>query len=255
MQELAQGQGVWSCSCPAGPLLEYNPDKVKQPPTTAQELLAWCKANPNRFIYARPANSGPGRTFMMGLPYILGDKDPKDPDQRLGQDLGLPEGPQVHRVLPDRHRRDHEGARRRLARHDRDDDRLGHQPARARHRAQGSKVTPFKGMTWVNDAHYMVHSEGRAPEKLAVLLDLMKFMLTSRSSRPITYDKGYFYPGPAVKNVPLSMAPKEPGRAEGIRASGIRRSGWPSSRTPLPLDQAGRGVRALGSSRSVQKKK
>ena len=24
-----------------------------------------------------------------------------------------------------------------------------------------------------------------------------------------TYDKGYFYPGPAVKNVPLSMAPKE----------------------------------------------
>ena len=25
----------------------------------------------------------------------------------------------------------------------------------------------------------------------------------------MTYDKGYFYPGPAVKNVPLSMAPKE----------------------------------------------
>ena len=30
-------------------------------------------------MYARPANSGPGRVFMMGLPYILGDKDPKDP--------------------------------------------------------------------------------------------------------------------------------------------------------------------------------
>jgi DNA-binding FadR family transcriptional regulator len=29
--------------------------------------------------WARPANSGPGRTFMMGLPYILVDKDPKDP--------------------------------------------------------------------------------------------------------------------------------------------------------------------------------
>ena len=25
----------------------------------------------------------------------------------------------------------------------------------------------------------------------------------------MTYDKGYFYPGPSVKNVPLSMAPKE----------------------------------------------
>jgi len=64
---------------PAGPLIEYNPDKVKQVPTTPQELLAWCKANPNKLIYARPANSGPGRTFIMGLPYILGDKDPKDP--------------------------------------------------------------------------------------------------------------------------------------------------------------------------------
>ena len=28
-------------------------------------------------------------------------------------------------------------------------------------------------------------------------------------AQALTYDKGYFYPGPAVKNVPLSMAPKE----------------------------------------------
>ena len=35
---------------------------------SAEELLAWCKDNPNRFMYARPANSGPGRTFLMGLP-------------------------------------------------------------------------------------------------------------------------------------------------------------------------------------------
>src|SRR5437867_12397579 len=67
---------------PAGPLLEYNPAKVKQAPTTPQELLAWCKANPNRLVYARAAISGPGRTFIMGLPYILGDKNPKDPVNR-----------------------------------------------------------------------------------------------------------------------------------------------------------------------------
>src|SRR5204863_8808702 len=79
MQELAQDYGVVVTFMPAGPLLEYNPAKVKQAPTTPQELLAWCKANPNRLIYARPANSGPGRTFIMGLPYILGDKNPKDP--------------------------------------------------------------------------------------------------------------------------------------------------------------------------------
>ena len=106
MQELAQNQGIEVVFMPAGPLLEYNPAKVKQVPTTPQELLAWCKANPNRFIYARPANSGPGRTFIMGLPYILGDKDPEGSGQGLGQDLGVPEGARlVHRVLPDRHRR------------------------------------------------------------------------------------------------------------------------------------------------------
>src|SRR5690242_19396866 len=70
MQELAQDYGITVVFIPAGPLVEYNPAKVKQAPTTPEELLAWCKANPNRLIYARPANSGPGRTFIMGLPYI-----------------------------------------------------------------------------------------------------------------------------------------------------------------------------------------
>ena len=70
------------------------------------------------------------------------------------------------------------------------------------------KVTPFKGMTWVNDAHYMVIPKGVPPEKIAVVLDLMAFLLTPEA-QAYTYDKGYFYPGPAVKNVSLSMAPKE----------------------------------------------
>jgi putative spermidine/putrescine transport system substrate-binding protein len=69
-------------------------------------------------------------------------------------------------------------------------------------------VTPFKGMTWVNDAHYMVVPKGVAPEKLSVVLDLMAYMLKPEA-QALTYDKGYFYPGPAVKGVPLSMAPKE----------------------------------------------
>src|SRR3981189_3096774 len=60
MQELAKNQALAVVFKPAGPLLEYNPDKVKTPPTTPQQLLAWCKANLNKFIYARPANSGPG---------------------------------------------------------------------------------------------------------------------------------------------------------------------------------------------------
>ena len=79
MQELAGNAGVTVTYYPSGPLLEYMPDKVPNPPTSAEELLAYAKANPGKFEYARPANSGPGRTFLMGLPYILGDADPSDP--------------------------------------------------------------------------------------------------------------------------------------------------------------------------------
>ena len=62
-----------------GPVFIYNPSKVKQPPKSADELKAWVKANPGKFMYARPANSGPGRSILCGLSYILGDKNPRDP--------------------------------------------------------------------------------------------------------------------------------------------------------------------------------
>ena len=32
--------------------------------------------------------------------------------------------------------------------------------------------------------------------------------MLSKPAQAMTYDKGYFYPGPAVKDVPLSMAPE-----------------------------------------------
>src|SRR3954453_17288196 len=79
MSKLGQGYGVIITQSPAGPLVMYNPKTVTAPPTTADELLAWAKAHPKKFEYARPANSGPGRTLLMGLPYILGDTDPRDP--------------------------------------------------------------------------------------------------------------------------------------------------------------------------------
>ena len=47
LQAMAANQGVCIVYCPAGPLLEYMPAKVPNPPTSPQELLAWAKANPN----------------------------------------------------------------------------------------------------------------------------------------------------------------------------------------------------------------
>jgi putative spermidine/putrescine transport system substrate-binding protein len=47
-----------------------------------------------------------------------------------------------------------------------------------------------------------------AADKLAVVLDLMSDLLQPKA-QAFAYDKGYFYPGPAVKDVPLTLAPQE----------------------------------------------
>jgi putative spermidine/putrescine transport system substrate-binding protein len=211
MQALSQGFGVVVTYYPSGPLLEYMPDQVADAdvPKTAQALLDWAKANPNKFLYARPANSGPGRTFMMGLPYILGDKDPKDPEngwektwaylKELGQYIEYyPSG--TGALMKEVG----EGTRAMTVTTtgwDINPRVLGTVPAEA-------KVAKLDGFHWVSDAHYMIVPKGVSDDKLAVLLDLMKYMLTP-AAQAFTYDQGYFYPGPAVKDVPLSMAPQE----------------------------------------------
>jgi putative spermidine/putrescine transport system substrate-binding protein len=40
------------------------------------------------------------------------------------------------------------------------------------------------------------------------MIDLVGYLL-SKEAQAVTYDAGYFYPGPAVKDVPLMMAPDE----------------------------------------------
>jgi len=209
MQTLAKGQGVVVTYYPSGPLLEYMPDKVKNVPTTAEELLAWTKENPNRLIYARPANSGPGRTFLMGLPYLLGDSNPQDPAKgwdktwaylkELGQNIEYyPSGTgAVMKELG-------EGSRDMTVSTtgwDINPRVLGVVPKEA-------KVAALKGFHWVADAHYMCIPKGLSDEKVAVLIDLMNFLLT-KEQQAYTYDEGYFYPGPAVKDVTLDMAPPE----------------------------------------------
>ena len=209
MQDLAQGDALVVTFMPAGPLLEYNPAKVAKAPKTPAELLAWCKANPNRFAYARPANSGPGFTFLMGLPYLLGDKDPRDPAKGWDKTWAyLKELNTCIEYYPSgtgaMMKELGEGSRDMtvtMTGWDLNPRILGIVP-------KDFKVTPLKGMTWVNDAHYMVVPKGVPADKMAVVLDVMAFMLTPEA-QAFTYDKGYFYPGPAVKNVPVTMAPKE----------------------------------------------
>ena len=208
MQELAQGFGVATVYYPSGPLLQYNPDVVKSVPTTPEALLAWAKAHPGKFGYARPANSGPGRTFLMGLPYILGDKDPKDPVKGWDKtwaylkDLGstiadYPTGTgQVISNMAD-------GTWALVPTTtgwDINPRALGQEPTTI-------KAAPFDKFTWVTDAQYAAVPKGQTADKLAAILLLLQDMLTPEQNAK-AYDNGYFYPGPAITGATLDKAPK-----------------------------------------------
>ncbi|GAA0362359.1 extracellular solute-binding protein [Actinoallomurus spadix] len=207
MQELAQGRGVELVYYPSGPLLEYNPKTVPNPPTTTDELLAWAKAHPKKFQYARPANSGPGRTFLMGLPYLLGDSNPKDPGSGWSKTWTyLAELGKYVDYYPSKTSETMSnlanGSVDMIATTtgwDINPRALGQVPA-------GDKVTYLKGMHWVTDAQYATIPRGVSADVLSADLQLIKWMLTPQQQAK-AYDTGYFYPGPAVNGVTISMAP------------------------------------------------
>lgn len=208
MQELASGYGAVVSYYPSGPLLQYNPEKVDEVPTTPEDLLAWAEAHPGKFGYARPANSGPGRTFLMGLPYILGDSDPQDPEngwektweylKNLGQYIdSYPSGTgQVISNMAD-------GTWDLIPTTtgwDINPRATGQLPAEF-------EAAAFDEFTWVTDAHYAVVPAGQSADKLSAILNLINGMLEPEYNA-MAYDEGYFYPGPAIEGATLDLAPE-----------------------------------------------
>ncbi|WP_413735998.1 extracellular solute-binding protein [Sodalis sp. RH21] len=209
MQKMAKGQAFVVDWYPSGPLLEYAPDRVKNMPDTAEKLLAWCQANPGKFMYARPSNSGPGRSFVMGLPYLLGDKDPQDPIN--GWDKTWAYLKQLDGCI-EYYPGGTTASMKELAEGTRDiiatttgwdinPRYLGIVP-------EEYKVGTLKGFHWVGDANYMAIPKGIPQAKLDVVLQLMAFILKPEQ-QAFMYDHGYMYPGPSIKGVTLDMAPAE----------------------------------------------
>ncbi len=209
MQDLAEGYGVVVTYYPSGPLLQYDPAAVDDPPSTPEELLEWAEANPGKFGYARPANSGPGRTFLMGLPYILGDEDPSDPEngwdktwaylEELGQYVdNYPTGTgQVITNMGD-------GTWSMIPTttgweiEPRTDGRL----------PETIEAAAFDDFTWVTDAHYAAIPKGQSADKISAIVMLLQDVLTPEQNAK-AYDHGYFYPGPAVEGATIDKAAEE----------------------------------------------
>ena len=70
-----------------------------------------------------------------------------------------------------------------------------------------AKVTSLKGFHWVSDAHYAVVPKGVKADHQAAVLLLLDWMLQP-DQQAKAFDSGYFYPGPAIKDVTIDQAPE-----------------------------------------------
>ena len=206
--DLFEGYGIAHVFCPGGPMMTYNPDKVKNVPKTPAAFLEWAKANPGKFLYARPANSGPGRALLQGLPYILGDKNPKDPKTWDKTWAFLKELDQYVDYYPSgtaiTFKELAEGTRWILASHlgwDMNQRILATIPA-------NFQASFFDNTTWVTDTHFMVIPKGLDNDRKNVTLALIAWLMKPKQ-QAVTYDDGYFYPVRPLKMFHLSSAPKE----------------------------------------------
>ena len=100
-----------------------------------------------------------------------------------------------------------------------------------------AKIATLKGFHWIGDSHFMLVPKGLSAERLALVLEMVSFMLLP-AQQALTYDKGYFYPGPAVAGVTLAMAPQS--SQEAIAEFGRAEYADLIANTPveLPLDAA-----------------
>ncbi len=137
----------------------------------------------------------------MGLPYILGDSDPKDPmkgwDKTWGYLKELDRGIEYYPTGTGATMKElGEGSRDLIATMtgwDINPRALGIVPKEA-------KVSTLKGFHFIADAHYMCIPRGLNDERMAVLLDMMSFMLEP-AQQALTYDAGLFL-GDIIPDVP-----------------------------------------------------
>ena len=169
----------------------------------------------------------------MGLPYILGDSDPKDPVNGWSKTWDyLKELNQYVNSYPTG-----TGETMKNLTNGTGDMAITTTGWDINPRVLGTvpenfKTQALKGFHWVTDAHYAVVPKGVSADKQAAILQLLQFMLTPEQQAK-TYDNGYFYPGPAVKDVDRRPGPAEPARTSS-RSSAVPSTTHSSRTTPRP---------------------
>lgn len=205
----AEGQALIYDTGTYGPLLEYLPDQLPNPPKTAQELLDWAKANPGKFQYASVANSGPGSAFLQGLPYQLGDSDPRDPDKGWDKTWAyLKELDKYVTSYPAKTSETYSNLTNGTVKLVPSTFGWHVQPRADNLIPESATFTVLDDTRFILSGGSVAIPRGVSADHLAVALRLLGFMLEPEQ-QAMTFDHGYVYPGPAVKGITVDMAPPE----------------------------------------------
>ncbi|WP_197061909.1 extracellular solute-binding protein [Sinomonas humi] len=184
-QNAGNGNGVLVNYDPNGPFLDYLPSlKASDVPTTPDALLAWAKANPGKFSYAQPANSGSGRAFIEALPYMLGDKDPSDPANGWAKtwaylkELGkyVTSYPSSSSLLAQQFGSGQLELIPTIIAHDVSFRKAGTYPA-------NTGIALFQDQNWITDGHYSMIPAGVSPQTLYVDLKLESYMVSADAQK------------------------------------------------------------------------
>jgi putative spermidine/putrescine transport system substrate-binding protein len=206
-QTFTQGYGLVVATTPSGPIFEYDPAKVQNPPQTIQDLKAWIIAHPKQFLYAQPPNSGPGRTMIMGLPYLLNDSNPSDPNNGWANTWQFLKDIKSSMLTPptttgETFKDLTNGTVSIIA------STFGFDLTQKilKQIPTTFKTFMLQGTKFVPDSALVAIPKGIDTNTQIVVHNLIKYML-SPEAQVITYSNGSFYPGPAIKGIPLSDAP------------------------------------------------
>jgi putative spermidine/putrescine transport system substrate-binding protein len=194
---------------PGGPLLTYAPDRVPRMPRTAEGLLAWARENPGRFLYPRPEFSESGRCFVAGLPWMLQDRDPHDPED------GWPATWEYLAEL-DRHVAYYPtttlAAMQELAEGGADIvattlgvDILNRVTGLL---PEGIGLAPLAGMHWIPTGLFVAVLRGHAPAELDTIAQAIAYLLSEPVQRTF-FGRGQYWPGPVRQGIALENAPPE----------------------------------------------
>ena len=206
--EAGEGYGIPHLLSIGGPMFTYWPDKLPNPPKNTDELLAFAKANPGKFAYPQPSNSGAGYAWLQGLPYLLGEADKNDPEKWTKVWDYLKELDQyIEYYTPGSsllYREFNEGTRWIIT------TAVGYE---TNQRVMGAMSPDCKqlfmdDLHWITDSNFFAIPKGLDPQDVELGLLFIEFCL-SEEIQPLMYDGGFMYPGPVRKGITLDMAPKD----------------------------------------------